>query len=544
MMWFVLLAVALLPISAQASTFYVAAAAQGGSNTNDGTTPTVTGGHGPFETFAFAINSSRAWCGDTLFVVSGTLGNTTTSGNMDVNSVVCTRDAKLTIAALDPRQAIIADSGCGKAIWVRKSAWIVIDGFYLTSVTRDDCPNSPNITEAGLHIQVRQSHDIVARNNVGFNVNHYPNTAAMGAYYSRTVWFEDNEVYGFHRHCFTGYRSEAVIVRRQYCNPRGGKIAGGFSQGGMDLGTGDAVFSMYPCKDCILENSIADGTETPMFLNEMNATYLAPSPADSPPPGQPPLGNVLMSGSKVLGNICYRCGAGNGVVPNGRPGINDIQHTPHNVSFVNNAFIDFWSRGIGMKMADVVENIPGHVTVDHATIMGLQPLYNQSSNPDKNLNRGIELVDSVEGTGPAENSITIQNVLVTNMLKHGILVDSGAYNTWTINETISTGNGTNYSPSSDPPSTTQTLTNTSTAAHNMGTCKVWVPATATGKGAGVNGEDIGANILYRYVDGVLTKVPLWDANTGAFPMAQPFRLNLVSSSTVCLENRSLIFMNA
>ncbi len=37
------------------------------------------------------------------------------------------------------------------------------------------------------------------------------------------------------------------------------------------------------------------------------------------------------------------------------------------------------------------------------------------------------------------------------------------------------------------------------------------------KGAGVGGADIGANVLYRYGNGVLTTQPLWDLITGAFP---------------------------
>ena len=51
----------------------------------------------------------------------------------------------------------------------------------------------------------------------------------------------------------------------------------------------------------------------------------------------------------------------------------------------------------------------------------------------------------------------------------------------------------------------------------MGTCKVWVPDGASGKGKGIGGSDIGATILYRYVNGVLTTVPLWDPRTGEFP---------------------------
>jgi hypothetical protein len=37
------------------------------------------------------------------------------------------------------------------------------------------------------------------------------------------------------------------------------------------------------------------------------------------------------------------------------------------------------------------------------------------------------------------------------------------------------------------------------------------------KGAGTGGSDLGATVLYRYVNGTLTTTPLWDTGTGAFP---------------------------
>jgi hypothetical protein len=37
------------------------------------------------------------------------------------------------------------------------------------------------------------------------------------------------------------------------------------------------------------------------------------------------------------------------------------------------------------------------------------------------------------------------------------------------------------------------------------------------KEAGKDRADIGANVLYRYQDGVLTNIPLWDPSTGKFP---------------------------
>src|SRR5262249_9080577 len=50
-----------------------------------------------------------------------------------------------------------------------------------------------------------------------------------------------------------------------------------------------------------------------------------------------------------------------------------------------------------------------------------------------------------------------------------------------------------------------------------GQCLAWIPAGSPMKGAGKDGRDIGANILHRYENGVLTGVPLWDPDTGEFP---------------------------
>ena len=46
---------------------------------------------------------------------------------------------------------------------------------------------------------------------------------------------------------------------------------------------------------------------------------------------------------------------------------------------------------------------------------------------------------------------------------------------------------------------------------------MFIPASSSLKAKGKNGADIGANVLYRYKDGVLTNEPLWDPKTGAFP---------------------------
>ena len=78
----------------------------------------------------------------------------------------------------------------------------------------------------------------------------------------------------------------------------------------------------------------------------------------------------------------------------------------------------------------------------------------------------------------------------------------------------------------------------------MGSCIVFIPQSSPMKGAGKNGEDIGANILKRYEDGVLTDQTLWDADTGAFPCgAIVSGLNDVSSSS-CFDVHERLNVNA
>ncbi|MEZ4270302.1 MAG: sugar-binding protein [Myxococcota bacterium] len=77
----------------------------------------------------------------------------------------------------------------------------------------------------------------------------------------------------------------------------------------------------------------------------------------------------------------------------------------------------------------------------------------------------------------------------------------------------------------------------------MGACRVWIPDDSPMKGAGENGADVGANILYRYQNGVLTDIPLWDQGTGSFPCgAQVSGLNDVAGQS-CFDVHKRLNVN-
>lgn len=453
----------------QSATYYISPT---GSDANPGTSAR------PWLTFAYAISQTRATCGDTLVLKDGTYGDDTSTGKISITSLACTAGNELKLTAENQRQAKIFDNGTGRAVKISNSSYINLDGLYARSTDNSAAVNSGQ----GEPFRVEGSHHIQAKNILGVNPNRYANSHIIDVFESQDILVEDFEGYVFHRHCTMGFKSERMVVRRAYCNPRGGRIPGGQGLDQGAAGTAGAVMSFYPCRDCILENSIGDGTTTPMQFAEMNATFN---------------GSMLMSGSKILGSVCYKCNAGNGIYLNARR-VADLNHTPQNNTIRDVAIVDFNSRSAGIRVSNGVNN-----TLDHITVLG-----------GGSGVTGILADDTAVGSTPATNSITMSNILVAGMMGTGFQVVG--HLTWNGNKLFSDGNRSAFDPSLAP-----NWTNTSTRAHGMGTCKVWVPTGATIKGAGTGGSDIGANILYRYVNGVLTSTPLWDPRTGEFPHGAP-----------------------
>lgn len=458
----VLLIALLLPSWAQATNYYISPS---GNNSNDGLS---TGA--PFLTFAHAINASRAWCGDTLILINGTYGDGTSTGRLNINGVVCPAGDELIVQAQNQRKAKIeGTTGSGKTVWVQSSAYIILDGLYARGADNAAVTASEN----GLPIQVRSSSHITVKNGVWANVNRYGNNAATGTYFSTDVLWEDNEVYIFNRHCHTAWHSERVVVRRMYCNPRDGMLSGGV---GPEVGAADAVMSMYPCKDCILENSIADGVTAQMYLAELNPTFGS---------------SVLLENSKILGSLCIRCRS-NGVFLDARgTGTNFVTY---NAVVRDVAFINYTSASSAIRASDAANALIEHVTIDGV------------DGPEDAMTAD----DQDDGTTGAQQSIIIRNVSVKDV-DRAFYRESGSYDgSWLGTNVNAFSSATNFSGSP--------WTNTTTLDPGYGTCAgLWAPDASPLKGAGSGGSDIGATILYRYVDGVLTTAPLWDPTTGEFP---------------------------
>src|SRR6185312_14076853 len=116
---------------------------------------------------------------------------------------------------------------------------------------------------------------------------------------------------------------------------------------------------------------------------------------------------------------------------------------------------------------------------------------------------------------PLPLSTHVTNSLLTGADGYGVYFTDqasfGVDHSNLINNAINNAN--DFYPASSP-----TYTNNMSVPPGMGVCKVFIPDNTPMKGKGQNGEDVGANIVCRYENGMLqVGNPLWDPATGQFP---------------------------
>lgn len=444
----------LMAIPAQAVTRYIAPA---GSDSNDGTTTST-----PWLTWPYAI--AHTTCGDTLIAMDGTY--TITNGAPLVTKV-CTASTVYTIQAQNERAAFIDGSpGTFVPFYINNSAYITVLGLHARSGDLDPALGGVNLGVCNVY----NSNHVTLRHLICTHPNRYRNAGHVYQFYnSFDNLVEENEAYYFHRHGFyMGGGSSRNVVRRNYCNGRlypDLQVAGVENPtDGPTETTADDCLIVYPGTDNIFENNIAENVMLKCAAIEAIGTA---------------------TNNQFLGNICM--------------GAN-----------YNGVALD--ARGA------TASTMPTNTTVKDMVVIGAQ-FSSFRFNGNKNtqcinctvIGGAAGIANSFLTAQPGDGIYTgsITNSLAVNTTGIGIYFDPGM-STWTATNSDAFGNSTNYSPSS---SANYTPTNPPTANDpQLGTCQVWRPDGSYAKTHG-----LGTDILYRYQDGVLTTIPLWDPTTGVFP---------------------------
>ena len=408
----------------------------------------------PWKTFAHAIPQLNS--GDTLLLKNGTY-NRSNSGYPVINCATTANNGTsgnpITIQAENERQAYLEGDGRGKQINMNNCSYWSIEGLLVTNQERNESSNNSNIAvENSDHITLRKL--LLAFNN---RVN---NTHLIALIRTHDSLVEDSEFYSYHRHGILLAHSNNNTFRRLYANSRGwADLPGGYPSGPNDRG--DSLIAIYPGSNNIIENVISEGQGK---LAEVNAT-------------------AITIGNRILGSISIN--EQDGVWANARG--NTLDTMPRDTTLQ-----DFVS--LNPRHSALYGRAAKNTTINNLSVFG---------------GGGAVATDDLRagrrGDGYYSNYVT--NMAVQDV--RGTAHIQTAQDDWFVNYSNMFNNTRNYND-------TSRVTNSSTVDPQFGPCRVFVPDTSPLKGAGLNGDDIGANILCRYQDGVLTNEQLWDWTTGEF----------------------------
>lgn len=401
----------------------------------------------------FAYAIPKLKPGDTLILLDGVYELNTT-GYPDIQHSYGLPGAPITMKAQHQWKAILRSDGKAWAFHTKDVTWWVFDGLYA------DANGSPG-KSPGYAFAIEYTWNTVARNLLGTNAY------KVGSLYSvfllihdKNFTLEDSEAYNFDSVGFNIYGSHNITARRLYANSRwNGSVGEGIILNGTPYS--------------VIENSISEGNNGIGIEGFDTNTYGAGG-----------------RHSDVLGSISLN-DRGYGLAQWSQSSIYD--------KAMNNTFKD--SVAINTKKGKGVYG---------------QEAWNATYD-------GVSVIGSV-GPDDAFGHYEPVNTRISNSL---VIDSASGYgfgfmgSDWFIEHSNSFNNkGGNYDRSEtidDNAGNIQRSMSKEATGMGMGKCLVYVPDVSSMRGAGKNGADIGANVLYRYENRTLTTQPLWDPVTGEFP---------------------------
>jgi Bacterial Ig domain/Chondroitinase B len=388
--------------------------------------------------------------GDTLIFNDGTYKSLRLDTNIGTG-IHGTATAPITIKAANDGKAIFDANGTTEPIFVNGSSYVTIEGF----VARNSSDsvvylfgNNTGTLGGDDHITLRRitAYGAADGNNHVFNIS-------FGA---TNVLVEDCAAWGRGRYKFIAYHADHVTFRRDWAYWEGYTS---FSPAPR------APFAVYGARNVTLENVIGtNAIPTQVDNNYYTSVWVTTDDTTNWP----------SDNTTILGSMFYNnC---EGFWENSSAGINTLLKDDY-FEIPSNASCPLYStRPYGDGM--VWNYNPNSGTTTNATFITNKVGFNRFGST---------------GTPSIANSIFLSNGTA-------IVADAGhSYSDFYGN----TSNGTTLTSSDE-----QVNPGYDTTTYGRG-AYLFIPQTSPSKGAGVNGADIGANILYDYVNGQLTTTPLW-----------------------------------
>jgi len=491
-------------------TFYIS---PNGSNSNPGTSDR------PWRTFGGAIPKLHP--GDTLILKDGTY----TKSNTGLPYIICsssggtyakhgTETQHITIKAENERKALLKSDGSVKAFDMRYCKFWDIEGLHVETSDFDTGNQSDQIST----FQIMYSNHINVRKVLVTKHNRLVKGIPFAITYSDNILVEDSEVYYAIAHLINCYGSTRCIFRRVYVNARGWQPHPDRIR---SIGDISAVF--YGSSNSIMENVVVEG--------------------DDEISGCPDCGSQGMQihsdavGNMILGSIAINTNINGYRLDSRAVSKNLVKNTvlQNIVSYSNHdrggfgSFVQLGAVNTQMENVSIID-ASGSSTARGLTLDGRCAACGNGQ-PTNTSFHGENIL-SVGGS-PAFQGFFVSSKWP--ILGGWDIEYTNAFN-WTTAYVPTSGDAYgsfSYNKSTDP---------------GLGGCIIYIPDSSPMKGAGKNGEDIGANVIYRYEDGLLTNEKLWDQTTGQFPCGAVVDgvnddLNFPDSSCINVHKRLNVGVN-
>jgi len=413
----------------------------------------------PLLTFATAI--ARLTPGTTLVLGDGRY-DPVQSGRLDANCGTAaassgTPDAPVRVVALNEHRALVTTDGVGPPIYLRDCDDWTIEGLHAENL---DLP----MGNGGQAVYVKGGQRIVLRRILAAHNNRFTNTGLYDLDATQDALVDECEGYFFHRMGLQVQVGATGRVRRTYLNDRNYA----------DILMGDPIYPTGTAPTDGYLSSLPSGADFAFRIVESTDAVVESSIAEGGSVGFATAPNAVTAmTASYFGNIAI--GNEYGFETNGIQG--GVVETS---SFEDNVAIDC---GTGLQI------FVGTVSVTGFTSVGATDV-------------GIHLWSGAD-------ALTCVGCLAVNGATG---FDLSPSDTWSVSSSNAFGNATNYLQAGDA-----RLVDATEIDPELGSCRAFLPPTSPMVGAGPGGTDVGGNVVYSYIDGRRTTVPLWSPLSSRFP---------------------------
>ena len=451
------------------SIFYVA---PDGDDANPGTARDK-----PWKTLVHATSSLRP--GQTLELLSGDY----TLGTTGLLSVDCTGapgsgkpGAPIEVRAETERGAVLHGDGAAVPLDIWSCSNWIIEGLTLTNEHNPDVAKG---TDVGTVAMIHGGHDITLRRLLMERPNHFRHSHVLRVLEAARVLVEECETYDFFHNAFETVRSQAVTFRRNYFHSRYATSVPNVVAVD-DPTRGEIALQIEESSTALLENNVAEVVASGFSIvgRAIGSVYTDPSP-------------YPVSGARLYGNL-VRDASQNGFKVETRCDEAMPCTVPERI--VTDTLI---VGGVALQAATgvSVDTAPG-TRVDNMTLV--------------DVTNGVALK-----RGPGNVGLDFSASAARSVVRgfSGVAFWASDTADWSFDHCAALAPGTEavaYSPNDARVLLPLTPTDADACVAYLG------PQSPLRGAAGADG-DVGANVIYRTVDGTLTREPLWDPLTGAFP---------------------------